>query len=122
MDRVQIFDTTLRDGEQSPGATMNVEEKLAIARQLEHLGVDVIEAGFAASSDGDFESVRRVAEAVARPIVLSLARTREQDVDRALKAAGKAKRPGVHVFIATSHIHPKDKLQMSPQAGRDAAR
>src|SRR5207249_7825639 len=75
MDRVQIFDTTLRDGEQSPGATMNVEEKLAIARQLEHLGVDVIEAGFAASSEGDFESVRRVAEAVTKPIVLSLART-----------------------------------------------
>ena len=70
MDRVQIFDTTLRDGEQSPGATMNVEEKLAIARQLEHLGVDVIEAGFAASSDGDFASVRRVAEAVTRPAVV----------------------------------------------------
>src|SRR4029077_2840243 len=72
MDRVQIFDTTLRDGEQSPGATMNAEEKLAIARQLEHLGVDVIEAGFAASSDGDFEAVRRVAEIVSRPVVLSL--------------------------------------------------
>src|SRR5438046_4595868 len=71
MDRVQIFDTTLRDGEQSPGATMNVEEKLAIARQLEHLGVDVIEAGFAASSECDFESVRRVRAAGAQPIVLS---------------------------------------------------
>src|SRR2546426_11684592 len=77
MDRVQIFDTTLRDGEQSPGATMNAEEKLAIARQLEHLGVDVIEAGFAASSEGDFESIRRVAAAVAKPIVLSLGRTRD---------------------------------------------
>src|SRR5713101_8370983 len=86
MDRVQIFDTTLRDGEQSPGATMNVEEKLAIARQLEHLGVDVIEAGFAASSDGDFEAVRRVAEVVSKPIILSLARTRSQDVDRAMQA------------------------------------
>ena len=67
MDRVQIFDTTLRDGEQSPGATMNIEEKLAIARQLEHLGVDVIEAGFAASSEGDYESVRRVASVVTKP-------------------------------------------------------
>src|SRR5262245_3825546 len=91
MDRVQIFDTTLRDGEQSPGATMNVEEKLAIARQLEHLGVDVIEAGFAASSEGDYESVRRVADVVTKPIVLSLARTREQDIDRAIRAVEKAK-------------------------------
>src|SRR3989454_3230592 len=121
MDRVQIFDTTLRDGEQSPGATMNVEEKLAIARQLEHLGVDVIEAGFAASSEGDFESVRRVAAAVAKPIVLSLARTREQDVDRAIKAVEKAKRPGIHIFIATSDIHLKHKLMMSREEVLDAA-
>jgi 2-isopropylmalate synthase len=121
MDRVQIFDTTLRDGEQSPGATMNVEEKLAIARQLDHLGVDVIEAGFAASSDGDFESVRRVAEAVTRPIVLSLARTREQDVDRAVRAVERAKRPGIHIFIATSDIHLKHKLMMSRRDVLDAA-
>ena len=121
MDRVQIFDTTLRDGEQSPGATMNVEEKLAIARQLEHLGVDVIEAGFAASSEGDFEAVRRVAEAVSRPIVLSLARTREQDVDRALRAVERAKRPGIHIFIATSDIHLKHKLMMSRKDVLDAA-
>src|SRR2546425_720590 len=121
MDRVQIFDTTLRDGEQSPGATMNVEEKLAIARQLEHLGVDVIEAGFAASSEGDFESVRRVAEAVTKPIVLSLARTREQDVDRAIRAVEKAKRPGIHIFIATSDIHLKHKLMMSRKDVLDAA-
>ncbi|TMB18840.1 MAG: 2-isopropylmalate synthase [Deltaproteobacteria bacterium] len=121
MDRVQIFDTTLRDGEQSPGATMNVEEKLAIARQLEHLGVDVIEAGFAASSEGDFESVRRVAEMITKPIVLSLARTREQDVDRALKAVEKARRPGIHIFIATSDIHLKHKLMMSRKDVLDAA-
>src|SRR3954470_23873118 len=121
MDRVQIFDTTLRDGEQSPGATMNVEEKLAIARQLEHLGVDVIEAGFAASSEGDYEAVRRVASVVAKPIVLSLARTREQDIDRALKAVDKAKNPGIHVFIATSDIHLKHKLMMSRQEVVDAA-
>jgi 2-isopropylmalate synthase len=121
MDRVQIFDTTLRDGEQSPGATMNMEEKLAIARQLEHLGVDVIEAGFAASSDGDYEAVRRVASAVAKPIVLSLARTREQDIDRALRAVERAKRPGIHVFIATSDIHLKHKLMMSRKDVLDAA-
>jgi 2-isopropylmalate synthase len=121
MDRVQIFDTTLRDGEQSPGATMNIEEKLAIARQLEHLGVDVIEAGFAASSDGDYEAVRRVASAVTKPIVLSLARTREADIDRALKAVDTAKNPGIHVFIATSDIHLKHKLMMSRQDVRDAA-
>src|SRR5437016_11883105 len=121
MDRVQIFDTTLRDGEQSPGTTMNVEEKLAIARQLEHLGVDVIEAGFAASSEGDFESVRRVAAAVAKPIVLSLARTREQAVDRAIRAVEKAKRPGIHIFIATSDIHLKHKLMMSRKDVPDAA-
>ena len=89
---VQIFDTTLRDGEQSPGASMNVEEKVAIARQLEQLAVDVIEAGFAASSEGDYDSVRRVAEAVTRPIVLSLARTKEGDLERAIRAVEKAKK------------------------------
>jgi len=121
MDRVQIFDTTLRDGEQSPGATMNVEEKLAIARQLEHLGVDVIEAGFAASSEGDYESVCRVAATISRPIVLSLARTREQDVDRAVRAVERARRPGIHIFIATSDIHLQHKLMMSRQEVLDAA-
>src|SRR5690606_14586246 len=118
---VQIFDTTLRDGEQSPGATMNVEEKLVIARQLEKLGVDVIEAGFAASSEGDFESVQRVADAVRAPIVLSLARTREADITRGLKAVEKAARPGIHIFIATSDIHLKHKLMMSRQEVIDAA-
>lgn len=118
---VKIFDTTLRDGEQSPGATMNVEEKLMVARQLEKLNVDVIEAGFAASSDGDFESVRRVAESVSFPIVLSLARTKELDVMRAVQAVEKAKHPGVHIFIATSDIHLKHKLMMSRQEALDAA-
>src|SRR5215471_10724749 len=121
MDRVRIFDTTLRDGEQSPGATMNVEEKLAIARQLEELGVDVIEAGFAASSEGDFESVRAVAGAVAAPVVLSLARTKESDIVRAARAVEKAKRPGMHVFIATSDIHLQHKLMMSRQQVLEAA-
>lgn len=118
---VRIFDTTLRDGEQSPGATMNVEEKLLIARQLDKLRVDVIEAGFAASSPGDFESVSRVAEAVSGPIVLSLSRTRGPDIERALKAVEKAKRPGLHTFIATSDIHLKRKLMMSHQEVVDAA-
>jgi len=114
-DIVQIFDTTLRDGEQSPGATMNVEEKLAIARQLEELGVDVIEAGFAASSEGDFESIRTVAAAVSAPIVLSLSRTKEADILRSVEAVEKAENPGIHVFIATSDIHLKHKLMMSRQ-------
>jgi 2-isopropylmalate synthase len=121
VERVQIFDTTLRDGEQSPGATMNVEEKVAMARQLEKLGVDVIEAGFAASSEGDFESVRRVAETVRTPIVLSLSRTREADITRSLKAVEKAVRPGIHIFIATSDIHLKHKLMMSRPEVLDAA-
>src|SRR5262245_5381896 len=118
---VKIFDTTLRDGEQSPGATMNVEEQLLVARQLEKLNVDVIEAGFAASSEGDFESVKRVAETVSFPIVLSLARTKELDVMRAVKAVEKAKHPGIHIFIATSDIHLKHKLMMSRQEALDAA-
>src|ERR1051325_11999256 len=104
---VQLFDTTRRDGEQSPGATMNVEEKLMMARQLEKLGVDVIEAGFAASSEGDFEAISKVAANVRRPIVLSLARTREADVLRAVQAVEKAARPGIHIFIAPSDIHLK---------------
>ncbi len=95
---VKIFDTTLRDGEQSPGATMNIEEKVMIARQLENLKVDVIEAGFAASSDGDFESVKRVSELVSTPIVLSLARTKELDVMRAIKAVEKAKQSRYSYF------------------------
>jgi 2-isopropylmalate synthase len=112
-DYVRIFDTTLRDGEQAPGCTMNPEEKLAIARQLERLNVDIIEAGFAASSPGDFESVRRIAETLTGPTVLSLWRTREEDVDQALRAVDKAARPGIHIFIATSDIHLKYKLLMT---------
>ncbi len=120
-NKVQIFDTTLRDGEQSPGASMNVEEKVAIARQLEQLNVDVIEAGFAASSEGDYDSLRRVAETLTRPIVLSLSRTKEADIERAIRAVEKAKRPGIHVFIATSDIHLQHKLMMSRQEVVDAA-
>jgi 2-isopropylmalate synthase len=118
---VQIFDTTLRDGEQSPGASMTVEQKSVIARQLEKLGVDVIEAGFAASSDGDFESVRRVCQEVSRPRVVSLARAQESDIDRALKAVEHAKRPGIHTFIATSDIHLVHKLRMTREQVLEAA-
>jgi 2-isopropylmalate synthase len=118
---VRIFDTTLRDGEQSPGATMNVEEKLLIARQLEKLNVNVIEAGFAASSDGDFEAVSRVATTVTAPVVLSLSRTLQRDIERSLAAVEKAKHPGVHVFIATSDLHLQHKLMMSRQEVIDSA-
>jgi 2-isopropylmalate synthase len=118
---VQIFDTTLRDGEQSPGASMTVEQKVVIARQLEKLGVDVIEAGFAASSDGDFESVRRVSQEVSLPRVVSLARAQEGDISRALKAVEGAKKPGIHTFIATSDIHLKHKLRMTREQVVEAA-
>lgn len=118
---VKIFDTTLRDGEQSPGASMNIEEKVVISRQLEKLGVDVIEAGFAASSDGDFESVDRVSREVKRPMVVSLARAQEGDIKRALKAVERAQHPGIHIFIATSDIHMKHKLRMSRSEVLDAA-
>ena len=120
-DYVRIFDTTLRDGEQSPGCTMNVEETITIARQLDRLNVDIIEAGFAASSPGDFESVRRVADSVKGPRVLSLSRTREEDVDQALRSVDKAHNPGIHIFIATSEIHMKYKLNMTREDVLDAA-
>jgi len=110
-----IFDTTLRDGEQSPGASMTKEEKLRIAWQLERMGVDVIEAGFPAASNGDFEAVRAVAESVKDSIVCALARAIESDIRRAgeaLKGTGAAR---IHTFIATSHIHMKNKLRMSPE-------
>jgi len=104
---VKIFDTTLRDGEQSPGASMNVEEKVTIAKQLARLGVDIIEAGFAISSPGDFEAVRRIAHEVEGPIICSLARCRPEDIDRAWEALKGAPRPRIHTFISTSDIHLK---------------
>jgi len=113
-DRLIIFDTTLRDGEQSPGAAMTREEKLRIARQLERLGVDVIEAGFAAASEGDFEAVRAIAETVQNSTVCSLARANERDVRRAGEAVSPAARGRIHTFIATSPIHMENKLRMTP--------
>ena len=111
-DHVVIFDTTLRDGEQSPGAGMNIAEKLRLARQLEKLGVDVIEAGFPASSPGDFESVRTVAEAIRNCEITALARTSKDDIDKAWQAVKDAANPRIHTFIATSDIHLKHKLKM----------
>lgn len=108
---IKIFDTTLRDGEQSPGASMNVAEKIRIAQQLEKLNVDVIEAGFPISSEGDFEAVRSISEAVTRPEIAALARANPQDIDRAWEAIKKAKRPRLHTFISTSDIHLKYQIR-----------
>src|SRR5574340_666520 len=113
-DKLIIFDTTLRDGEQSPGAAMTREMKVRIARQLEKLGVDVIEAGFAAASQGDFEAVRAVAEIVRDSSVCSLARASENDVRRAGEAIQPARSGRIHTFIATSPIHMQHKLRMTP--------
>ncbi len=111
--QIKIFDTTLRDGEQSPGCSMNVQEKLSLARQLERLGVDVIEAGFPIASDGDFESVRAIAKEVDGSIICGLARTGKMDVERAARAVESARHPRIHTFIATSDIHLEHKLRMS---------
>jgi 2-isopropylmalate synthase len=112
-DRVIIFDTTLRDGEQSPGANMNTAEKLQIAIQLEKLGVDIIEAGFPAASEGDFEAVTQIAKKLKRIQVTGLARTSKEDIDLAWGAVRHAAHPGIHVFLATSELHMKYKLNMS---------
>ena len=105
MRSVKIFDTTLRDGEQSPGASMNVDEKLQVARQLARLGVDIIEAGFAISSEGDFEAIKRVAGEVEGPVIASLARAREADIKRAWESVRGAPKSRIHVFHSTSDIH-----------------
>jgi 2-isopropylmalate synthase len=111
--RITIFDTTLRDGEQSPGCTMNQQEKLRLAHQLDRLGVDVIEAGFPIASDGDFESVKAIASAVRRPIIAGLARACRPDIERAWEALKDAARPRIHVVLATSDIHLKYKLRIT---------
>ncbi|CAA0833245.1 2-isopropylmalate synthase 2- chloroplastic [Striga hermonthica] len=125
---VRIFDTTLRDGEQSPGATMTTKEKLDTARQLVRLGVDIIEAGFPASSDADFEGVRLIAREVGNvdsdhvPVICGLARCNKRDIDRAWEAVNFAKKPRIHTFIATSEIHMKFKLKMTPEQVIEKAR
>jgi 2-isopropylmalate synthase len=113
--RLQIFDTTLRDGEQSPGASMTLEEKLKVAEMLESLGVDIIEAGFAIASNGDFEAVREISKLVKNATVCSLARSGGPDIERAAEALRGARRPRIHTFISTSPVHMKHKLQMSPE-------
>jgi 2-isopropylmalate synthase len=121
-NRVIIFDTTLRDGEQSPGATLNVEEKIEIARQLARLGVDVIEAGFPISSQGDFEAVQRIAREVRGPIIAGLARATQLDVDRAWEALRDAEKPRIHVFISSSDVHLKHLFKLTREQALDQAR
>ena len=114
-DRLIIFDTTMRDGEQSPGASMTREEKLRIARQLERMKVDVIEAGFPASSNGDFEAVKAVADIIKDSTVAGLCRTNDKDIQRGIDALKGAKSWRIHTFIATSALHMEKKLRMTPE-------
>lgn len=111
---IKIFDTTLRDGEQCPGASLNPEEKLEIARQLAKLNVDVIEAGFAIASQGDFDAIKSIAQQIKGPSICSLARTKKEDIERAWEAVKYCERPRIHTFIATSPIHMEKKLRMTP--------
>jgi 2-isopropylmalate synthase len=111
--RIKIFDTTLRDGEQSPGASMNVEEKITLAKQLARLGVDVIEAGFAISSPGDFEAIKRIGAEVEGPVICSLARARQEDIDRAWEALKDTPKRRIHTFISTSDIHLKHQFKLT---------
>src|SRR5918911_3000999 len=121
-DKLIIFDTTLRDGEQSPGASMTREEKIRIAKQLERLKVDVIEAGFAASSQGDFEAIRAIAQLVKDSTVCSLSRANDRDISRAAEALALAARKRIHTFIATSPLHMEKKLRMTPEQVHEQAR
>ena len=125
-EQVKIFDTTLRDGEQSPGCSMTADEKLRMARQLERLGVDIIEAGFPVSSEGDFHSVQLVAREIRRPIIAALARCCQADIERAWEALKAAAHPRIHTFLATSDIHLHHKLKLSRreclEQARDAVR
>ena len=120
-EKVLIFDTTLRDGEQAAGAAMTVEEKLEIARQLDRLGVDIIEAGFAASSPGDFKAVQTIAKEVRRPVITSLARANANDVDQAWEAIKGAERPRIHVFLSSSDIHIMHQLRKNREEVMDMA-
>ena len=110
---VLIFDTTLRDGEQAPGNSLTPEEKLRLARQLDALGVDIIEAGFPAASEGDYRSVREIAAEVRRPVIAALARCTERDIDLAGEAVSGAERARLHVFISTSDLHMREKLRLT---------
>src|SRR6266516_752767 len=120
--RVRFFDTTLRDGEQAPGIALSGPEKLEIAEQLARLGVDVIEAGFPASSGGEFEAVRRIAQSVKGPVIAALCRAGDADIDRAWEAIAEAQRARLHVFISTSDVHMSSMLRMSNADVLEAAR
>ena len=119
-DRIVVFDTTLRDGEQSPGASMTVSEKIRVAEVLEEMGVDIIEAGFAIASEGDFQAVNEIAKRIKNSVVCSLARAQLPDIDRAAEALMPAERKRIHTFIATSPLHMRAKLQMTPDDVRQA--
>ena len=119
-DRVFIFDTTMRDGEQSPGASMTLREKLELAELLQEMKVDVCEAGFAASSEGDFRCVSEIAELARDMAICTLARSTLTDIDRAGEALRKARQPRIHTFISTSPVHMKHKLKMGPNAVLEA--
>src|ERR687886_1471238 len=121
-DRVLIFDTTLRDGEQSPGISLNTGEKLEIANQLARLGVDVIEAGFPIASPGDFEAVQAIAREVHGPVICGLARTGFQDIDAAWNAIRDSERPRIHTFISTSDIHIQHQLRTTRDDVKGQAR
>src|SRR5918993_5905388 len=115
-DQVRIFDTTLRDGEQSPGFSLRVSEKMLLARQLDALGVDIIEAGFPIASPSDADAVRRIATEVRRPVIACLARCRAEDIERAGWAIEPAEQPRIHTFIATSDLHLQSKLRITREA------
>jgi len=115
MNKIIIFDSTLRDGEQTPGAKLNMNEKLEIARQLARLNVDIIEAGFPVSSPGDFKAVQAIARDVKGPVITALARAVKGDIDCAWEAVREAENPRIHVFLAASDIHMKYKLKKSPE-------
>src|SRR5690349_26942 len=112
-EKIRIFDTTLRDGEQSPGCSMNLEEKLRMAHQLDALGVDVIEAGFPIASDDDFIAVNEIARSIRRPVIAALARATREDITRAWEAIREAARPRIHTFLATSDLHLRAKLKIT---------
>jgi len=122
MDEVKIFDTTLRDGEQSPGASLTISEKLAIAKQLEKLNVDIIEAGFPIASEGDFEAVQKISETLDDTTICGLARARKKDIDRCWEAVQAAKNPRIHTFIATSKVHRESKLKKTKNDVLDKTR
>ncbi len=121
-NRVLVFDTTLRDGEQSPGCSMNLNEKLTLARQLDRLGVDIIEAGFPIASEGDFDAVKAIAAQVRRPVIAALARATERDIECAWNAIKQAAKPRIHTFLATSDIHLEHKLKLTREEALAQAR